>query len=47
MTRFWYTLNYLHPIFIINGGKSMVFEILFFVQVLCCTIMGLCYMFKG
>jgi hypothetical protein len=32
---------------IIDGGKSVAFVILFFVQVLCCTIMGLCYMFEG
>ncbi len=41
------TFKRLNLILIIDGGKSMAFVILFFAQVLCCTIMGLCYMFKG
>ncbi len=41
------TFKKLNLISIIDGGKSMAFVILFFVQVLCCTVMGLCYMLKG
>jgi len=41
------TFKRLNFISIIDGGKSMAFVILFFVQVLCCIVMGLCYMFKG